>query len=76
MKPEDVIITDDVRENWAHAEVAAITPQVGSFKVTIDFEGLQIIALTNDEELVKRLRAKSDRSISFSFNSESVFIFS
>lgn len=74
MKPEDVLITDDSNEDWAQAEVVSITPQVGSFKVTIDFEGLPIIALTNDEDLVKRLRTKGDRWISFSFNAESVVI--
>ncbi len=75
MKPEDVMISDEAREGWARAEVVAITPQVGSFKVTLDFEGLQIIALTIEEELVKRLRAKGSNGIYFSFDAESVFIF-
>jgi len=73
VKPEDVIITDS-SSNWAKAELLTITPQVGSFKVTLDFAGIQIIALIYDEELVKRLRSNSDRPISFSFKPESIII--
>lgn len=76
MKPEDVMISDASTTDWAQAELISITPQVGSFKVTIDFNGLPINALTYDEELVKRLRTNGERAISFSFKPESVIILS
>ncbi|MGY5864770.1 MAG: ABC transporter ATP-binding protein [Candidatus Thorarchaeota archaeon] len=74
VKPEDVLISDESSNDWTQAEIVAITPQVGSFKVTLNFAGLQIVALTYDENLVKRLRASGKRMIFFAFNPESVII--
>ena len=74
VKPEDVMISDAPQDNWIHAELVSIIPQVGSFKVIIDFSGFLIIALTYDEELVRRLGANNERSISFSFKPESIII--
>ncbi|MFW9925494.1 MAG: ABC transporter ATP-binding protein [Candidatus Thorarchaeota archaeon] len=73
VKPEQVIISD-TNTTWAKAELISITPQVGSFKVVLDFNGIQIIALTYDEELVKRLRSNGEKFLSFSFKPESVII--
>jgi ABC-type Fe3+/spermidine/putrescine transport system ATPase subunit len=75
MKPEDVFISTDEKEDWVKGEVLSITPQVGLFKVMIGFEDIQIIALTTNEQLVKRLREKEDNSVYFAFDSKSVFIF-
>jgi ABC-type Fe3+/spermidine/putrescine transport system ATPase subunit len=75
VKPEDIIITDTPSPDWAQAELVSITPQVGSFKVILDFNGIPIIALTYDEELVKRLRANVEKTIAFAFKSESIIIF-
>ena len=74
VKPEDVLISDSVSNDWASANLVSITPQVGSFKVTIDFNGTQIIALTYDEDLVRRLRANGEKIIAFSFKAESIII--
>ena len=76
VKPEDVIISDAHSPDWAQAELVSITPQVGSFKVTLDVDGIQIIALTYDEALVKRLRANGERTIAFAFKDESIIILS
>ncbi|MFW9794672.1 MAG: ABC transporter ATP-binding protein [Candidatus Thorarchaeota archaeon] len=73
VKPEDVIISD-TPGSGTEADLAAITPQVGSFKVTLDFNGIQIVALTYDEDLVKRLRSSSEKSVSFSFKPDSIII--
>lgn len=73
VKPEDVIISDS-SEDWAIAELVSITPQVGSFKVNLDFNGTPLIALTYDESLVKRLRVNGNRTISFSFKEDSIII--
>ncbi|MHA2236659.1 MAG: ABC transporter ATP-binding protein [Candidatus Thorarchaeota archaeon] len=75
IKPEDIKISDEPIDDWVVADVLTITPQVGSFKIVIDFQGLTVIALTADEDLVKRLRVKSDSVVSFTFNAESVFVF-
>jgi ABC-type Fe3+/spermidine/putrescine transport system ATPase subunit len=74
IKPEDVIISDSSLADSAEAELVSITPQVGAFKVTVDFNGTSLIALTYDEELVKRLRTNDERSVVFSFKAESVII--
>jgi ABC-type Fe3+/spermidine/putrescine transport system ATPase subunit len=74
IKPEDVIISDSSLADSAEAELVSITPQVGAFKVTVDFNGTSLIALTYDEELVKRLRTNGERSITFSFKPDSVII--
>ncbi|MBY8997099.1 MAG: ABC transporter ATP-binding protein [Candidatus Thorarchaeota archaeon] len=74
VKPEDVIISDTPVPDWAQAELVSITPQVGSFKVSLEFNGIPIIALTNDEELVKKLRTNGEKTIAFAFKSESIII--
>jgi ABC-type Fe3+/spermidine/putrescine transport system ATPase subunit len=74
VKPEDVLISDSKTNDWATANLVSITPQVGSFKVTIDYNGTQIIALTYDEDLVKRLRTNGEKSLTFSFKSDSIII--
>ncbi len=76
VKPEDVMISDTHTSDGAQAELVTITPQVGSFKVTLDFNGIQIIALTYDEDLVKRLRANGERTITFAFKDDSIIILS
>jgi len=74
VKPEDVLISDSTSKDWKHANLVSITPQVGSFKVTLDFNGIPIVALTYDESLVKRLRANGDKTVSFSFKPDSIII--
>ncbi len=74
VKPEDVLISDGTSSGWAEAELVAITPQVGSFKITLDFNGTPIIALTYDEELVKRMRVNGEKTITFAFKPESIII--
>jgi ABC-type Fe3+/spermidine/putrescine transport system ATPase subunit len=74
VKPEDVIISDSISETSTTATLASITPQVGSFKVTLDFYGIPIISLTYDEALVKRLRSNGTKSVSFSFKEDSIII--
>ncbi len=74
VKPEDVIISDSAPSNWTQANLVSITPQVGSFKVSIDLDGVPIIALTYDEDLVKRLRANGNKTVAFSFKPDSIII--
>lgn len=74
VKPEDVQISDAESADWAQADLVSITPQVGSFKVAITFNGMKIVALTYDEDLVKRLRANGEKTIAFSFKTDSIII--
>ncbi|MHA1864777.1 MAG: ABC transporter ATP-binding protein, partial [Candidatus Thorarchaeota archaeon] len=67
IKPEDISISTNVDNSSATGTVISILPQVGSYKITIDFQGVQIIALTYDENLVSRLRQNGDRRVSISF---------
>lgn len=75
VKPEDVLISTENKENWVKGEVLSITPQIGLFKVIISFENIQIISLTTNEKLIKRLRDTMNSEIYFTFDPESVFIF-
>ena len=74
VKPEDVIISDTDLPEGFQAKLVSITPQIGSFKVTLDFNDISIMALTYDEGLVKRLRANGEKPIMFSFEAESIII--
>ncbi|MFW9961639.1 MAG: ABC transporter ATP-binding protein [Candidatus Thorarchaeota archaeon] len=67
IKPEYISISYEPSPDAARGSVISIIPQVGSFKITIDFEGKQIIALTDDEALVTMLRENEERAIYFSF---------
>ncbi len=72
IKPEDISISYEYYPNAAKGNVISIVPQVGSFKITIDFEGTQLIALTFDETLVMKLRENQERALFFSFISDSL----
>ncbi|MFW9974858.1 MAG: ABC transporter ATP-binding protein [Candidatus Thorarchaeota archaeon] len=74
VKPEDVIISDSNPSDWAQASLVSITPQVGSFKISIEFNGVPMIALTYDEDLVKRLRANGEKTVAFSFKPDSIIV--
>jgi ABC-type Fe3+/spermidine/putrescine transport system ATPase subunit len=76
IKPEDIVISDETSSGYASGKLVSIIPQVGSFRVTIDFQGTQLIALTYDEALVKRMRTNGDKTISFSFIHDRIIILS
>jgi ABC-type Fe3+/spermidine/putrescine transport system ATPase subunit len=76
IKPEDIVISDEIEPESAVGRLVSIIPQVGSFKITIDFQDSQIIALTYDEALVKRLRENGDKMISFSFMHDRAIVLS
>jgi len=76
IKPEDIKISPEVKVGAATGIVTSILPQVGSFKITIDFQDNPIIALTYDETLVSKLRHNEDRRVSFTFKPELAVILS
>ncbi|TFG31761.1 ABC transporter ATP-binding protein [Candidatus Thorarchaeota archaeon] len=67
IKPEDIKIVIEKHITSATGTVTSILPQVGSFKITVDFQDRPIIVLTYDEELVSRLRENGDKQVSFFF---------
>ncbi len=75
VKPEDVLISTEKRSDWVKGSLLSIIPQIGMFRVIISFDDTQIVTLTTDEQLVKRLRKTGKSDVYFSFNSDSVFIF-
>ena len=75
VKPEDVTITNAHQDGYIRAEVVSITPQLGSFKVGLQFNGHRLLVLSYDEDLVKELRANSVRAVSFFFKPNVAFVF-
>lgn len=67
IKPEDIRIVIDTHDTSATGTVTSILPQVGSFKITVDFQDTPIIVLTYDEDLVSKLRENGNKRVSFSF---------
>jgi ABC-type Fe3+/spermidine/putrescine transport system ATPase subunit len=76
IKPEDIRISLDIDNVSATGIVASILPQVGSFKITIEYQDTSIIVLTYDEDLVSKLRQNGTRQVSFSFDPELAVILS
>ncbi|MGY5873022.1 MAG: ABC transporter ATP-binding protein [Candidatus Thorarchaeota archaeon] len=74
IKPEDIMVSTNPGDSPATGIVTSILPQVGSFKITIDFQDTPIIALTYDEDLVSELRQNGERGVSFTFKPESAII--
>ncbi|MCK5389482.1 MAG: hypothetical protein KAJ36_03275, partial [Candidatus Thorarchaeota archaeon] len=76
IKPEDIKLSPEIKEGAATGIVTSILPQVGSFKISINFQDTPIIALTYDEALVSKLRQNEDRRVSFTFKPELAVILS
>ena len=74
IKPEDITISSEMDSDAAMGRVVSIIPQVGSFKITLEFQGANIVALSQDEVLVKKLRDNENQTVSFSFRSEDAVI--
>jgi len=74
IKPEDITVSSEMDSASATGRVISIIPQVGSFKITLDFKGTHVVALSEDEELVTRLRNCENQTVSFSFRSEDAVI--
>jgi len=67
IKPEDITLSIESDNSVATGIVTSILPQVGSFKINIDFQDTPIIVLTYDEDLVSKLREDGNKRVSFSF---------
>lgn len=71
VKPEDVLLRLDEE---GFAKVVSVTPQIGSFKVLVDFAGKQVVAQVTDEKMARDLREHSEARVSFEFASEAAVI--
>ncbi|MFW9845045.1 MAG: ABC transporter ATP-binding protein, partial [Candidatus Thorarchaeota archaeon] len=76
IKPEDIKISLNLNNSAVTGTVTSILPQVGSFKITIDYQDTSIIVLTYDEDLVSKLRQNGARQVSFTFKPELAVILS
>jgi len=74
IKPEDITVSSETDSDSARGRVISVIPQVGSFKIILDFQGAHIVALSQDEALVKKLRDDENQTVSFSFRSEDAVI--
>jgi ABC-type sugar transport system ATPase subunit len=66
VKPEYIIVSDEIASKSITGKLTSIVPQVGSFRLVIDFQGSQITALTHDEALIRRLRVNNEKIVSLS----------
>ncbi len=73
VKPEDVKINLPSDEDKATV-ILSVVPQVGLYKVTLDFAGQSIVAHVMDEELGRKLRDGAVLNVGFSFDPSSAIL--
>lgn len=74
VKPEDITVLLEPTEDSIAATILGITPQVGSYRITLSTNGSKIVALTYDEKLVRHLRNAVNGQVSFLFNPHAAVI--
>jgi thiamine transport system ATP-binding protein len=74
VKPEDVRVHLGHNTGFISAQLLAITPQVGSYRITLTTNGTKVVAVTYDEALVRNLRNAPNSKASFVFRPEDVVI--
>lgn len=74
VKPQDIIVHHNVSGDYASAELISITPQIGNWKLILDFQGITIVAFTSEDELIVKLRHLIGSRIGFNFNPEDAVI--
>lgn len=71
IKPEDILLQQD---DAGFASVISVTPQIGSFKILIEFNGKHILAQVTNEVLAKQLREESAAAVTFKFVSNAAVL--
>ncbi|MFX1368415.1 MAG: hypothetical protein ACFFAY_07445, partial [Promethearchaeota archaeon] len=74
VKPEDIILTLDVKKGTPTAAVISVVPRIGTYRITLDFKGQTIVASVPDESLAHKLRSIKVAEVGFRFNDESVVL--
>jgi ABC-type Fe3+/spermidine/putrescine transport system ATPase subunit len=74
VKPEDIILSLDVSTGSPSASVISVVPRIGTFRITLDFQGQTIVASVPDESLAHKLRSMKDAEVWFRFTEGSVML--
>lgn len=74
VRPEDITIELADSDRDAPATLMSITPQVGSNRVVLDFEGNQVIGILTDGAVVAQLRRNPASRVWFGFRPESAVL--
>ncbi len=74
VKPEDITIGQVPDGASITARVVSVTPQVGSYRILLSVDGSTVVALTYDEDLVRKLRDSPDDPVSLSFRDSDIVI--
>ncbi|MBS3794507.1 MAG: ABC transporter ATP-binding protein [Candidatus Thorarchaeota archaeon] len=75
VKPAAIRILDS-NDNGAMATVRSITPQIGAYKATMEFNGEPLIALVTESETAAKLRRKRGENIRFIFDPRDTVVLS
>jgi ABC-type Fe3+/spermidine/putrescine transport system ATPase subunit len=74
VKPEDIKVRLGHEPESIAAELLSVTPQVGSYRITLAIEGTSVVCVTHDEALVRSLRNAPSDAVSFIFGPEDVVV--
>ena len=76
VKPEDVLVFLEQRQDSLAAKVVSVVPQIGEHRVIMEFEGQTITALVNDDSLLDQLQTRTLKTVYFSFDPAHVSLIS
>jgi thiamine transport system ATP-binding protein len=67
VKPENIEIVLSASKDLPKGKIVSIVPTAGGFKITIDFEGNRILAISRRNDLIREMEMKIDSEVSFRF---------
>jgi ABC-type Fe3+/spermidine/putrescine transport system ATPase subunit len=74
VKPEDITLTLNPNQGYPSALVLSVAPRIGTFRITIDFQGQTIVVSVPDESLAHKLRSMKKAKVGFSFAEGAVML--
>ncbi|TFF91554.1 ABC transporter ATP-binding protein [Candidatus Thorarchaeota archaeon] len=60
IKPEDIIC--DLSDRGVPVTVLSVIPQIGAYKVILQFNGMEVDSLTNDMDFLRGIRSSEDKT--------------
>ncbi len=68
VKPEDVVVSLEKQDGeMLQARVRSVVPQLGSYRVTLQLDAQQVVAIVRDSSLARSLRSSGDNPVWFGF---------
>ncbi len=67
IKPEDIIC--DLSDRGVPVTVLSVVPQIGAYRVILQFNGMEVDSLTNDMNFLRSVRSSHDKSARMRFRS-------